>query len=97
MMDAVFATVAENSPPTEDDDGMILLSAHTPAHMKAVRASAGRYLPEKSIVLVNCQLSPVPRELMGGSTVYHILPLVVAKKSQTSEPICSVGIKNKKN
>mmetsp|Transcript_13693 Transcript_13693/g.22659 ORF Transcript_13693/g.22659 Transcript_13693/m.22659 type:complete len:126 (+) Transcript_13693:1-378(+) len=44
--------------------------------MLAVRALMAKYAKDKKIILVNCRLDPLPRELEKCNTVYHLTPLV---------------------
>lgn len=76
MMDQVGKAVNENGKPTDDEETIIILSAVGKDEMIAVRSLAAKYKGNKNIVLVNCQLDPLPRELIGAKTVYSILPLV---------------------
>ena len=76
MMDQVIKAVAANGQPIDDEDTIIILSAVQKDEMIAVRSLAAKYKGKKNIVLVNCQLDPIPRELIRANTVYSILPLV---------------------
>lgn len=76
MIDQVVKAVAENGKPAEDEETIIILSAVEKDEMVAVRSLVSKYKGEKNIVLVNCQLDPLPRELIRAETVYSILPLV---------------------
>jgi len=76
MIDQVVKAVGENGKPTEDEETIIILSAVEKDEMIAVRSLVAKYKGEKKIVLVNCQLDPLPRELIRANTVYSILPLV---------------------
>ena len=76
MMDQVVKAVAANGQPLEDEKTIIILSAVTREEMIAVRSLVAKYKTNKNIVLVNCQIDPLPRELIRAITVYSILPLV---------------------
>lgn len=76
MMDQVVKAVSANGKPTEDEETVIILSAVEKDEMIAVRSLVAKYKGKKNIILVNCQLDPLPRELIWANTVYSILPLV---------------------
>jgi Domain of unknown function (DUF1995) len=76
MIDQAIKAVTANAQPTEDEETIIILSAVTKEEMIAVRSLVAKYRRKKNIVLVNCQLDPLPRELISATTVYSILPLV---------------------
>lgn len=86
MIDQVIKAVAENGMPTDDEETIIILSAVNKNEMVAVRSLVTKYKGSKKIVLVNCKLDPLPRELIRANTVYSILPLVarpvVSEKQQ---------------
>jgi len=76
MFDDVIDAVDAHAVTDSFDDTLIVLSAHTPRDMIAVRRLVARYGDTKRILLVNCKLDPLPRELTSAETVYSILPLV---------------------
>lgn len=76
MMDQVINAVGENGKPTDEEETIIILSAVEQDEMIAVRSLVAKYKGNKKIVLVNCKLDPLPRELIRANTVYSILPLV---------------------
>jgi hypothetical protein len=80
MMENVVAALRANALLEEEEENLIILSAISREEMIAVRSLAAKYADQKSIVLVNCKLDPLPRELLGGQTVYSILPLIAQPK-----------------
>jgi hypothetical protein len=80
MMDDVIKAVRENALPTADEETIIILSAASREEMIAVRSLAAKYEGKKRIVMVNCDLTPMPRELTKAETVYSILPLIARQK-----------------
>lgn len=76
MVDNVMAAVSANALPRDGEDTIIILSACTKEELFAVRAMAEKYDRSKTIILVNCKLDPIPRELMRAQTIYSILPLI---------------------
>lgn len=91
-MEQVVKALQANALPQDDEDTMIILSAITREEMIAVRslvakygggATAGNTKP-RTIVLVNCKLHPIPRELFGAETVYSILPMMARPKETMS-------------
>ena len=76
MSESVVAAVKAHGLPKHDEETMILLSANSEAEMLAVRALVTKYKDSKQIVLVNCRLDPLPRELENCNTVYHLTPLI---------------------
>jgi hypothetical protein len=81
MMDKVAKAVSDNAQPKADEDTLIILSAISPQELIGIRGLVGKYKGEKKIVLVNCQLKPIPRELISAQTVYCILPLIARDKT----------------
>lgn len=84
MMDDVMSAVKANALPNDDEDTIIILSAITREELYAVRALVDKYKRKKKIVLVNCKLDPMPRELFAAQTVYSVLPLI-ARPSATAK------------
>lgn len=80
MMNDVIKAVRENALPTEDEETIIILSAASLEEMIAVRSLAAKYKGKKRIVMVNCNLTPLPKELAMAETVYSILPLIAQQK-----------------
>jgi hypothetical protein len=60
----------------EHNDAVIVLSSCSDAEMIAVRRIVATYEDKKTIILVNCKLNPLPRELIAAETVYSLLPLI---------------------
>jgi hypothetical protein len=80
MMNDVIKAVRENALPTEDEETIVILSAATREETIALRSLAAKYEGKKRIVMVNCNLTPLPRELAMAETVYSILPLIARQK-----------------
>jgi hypothetical protein len=80
MMNDVIKAVRENALPTEDEETIIILSAASREEIIAVRSLAAKYGGKKRIVMVNCNLTPIPKELTMAETVYSILPLMARQK-----------------
>eukprot|EP00978_Attheya_sp_CCMP212_P025430 scaffold81762_cov46-Attheya_sp.AAC.1 len=82
MLTDVVQAVSDNVVMDEEENLIILLSPHTPEEMIAVRSVIGKYgTSNKTIVLVNCELDPLPRELIRTDVVYSILPLIAASRN----------------
>lgn len=95
MIDNVVKALRANALPKDDEEILIVLSAITIEEMVAVRSLVAKYESSKQIILVNCKLNPIPKELYGAETVYSILPLIarpvdadsqVAPKDGKSQP-----------
>ena len=86
MKEDVINAVREHGQPTEEEDTLIILSAASPEELIGIRGLVGKFDKTKQIVLVNCQLQPLPRELMSAETVYSVLPLV-ARPTQSDRDI----------
>jgi hypothetical protein len=69
MMENVAEALRANALLEEEEENLIILSAISREEMIAVRILAAKYANQKSIVLVNCKLDPLPRELLGAQTV----------------------------
>ncbi|KAI2504613.1 DUF1995-containing protein [Fragilaria crotonensis] len=76
MSDSVVQAVKAHGLPKAEEETMILLSANSDEEMLAIRALVSKYADKKKIVLVNCKLDPLPRELEDCHTVYHLTPLI---------------------
>jgi hypothetical protein len=76
MSNDVVKAVKAHGLPQKEEETLILLSANSEAEMLAVRALVAKYMDSKNIILVNCRLDQLPRELENCSTVYHLTPLV---------------------
>ena len=76
MTDSVVQAVKTHGLPMTEEETMIMLSANSEEEMLAIRALVAKYAAKKKIVLVNCKLDPLPRELEDCHTVYHLTPLV---------------------
>lgn len=77
MIDSVIKAVAAHAQPKDDEDTIIILSAASNSEMIGVRSLVAKYQQQgKTIVLVNCSLDPIPRELISAQTVYSIQPLI---------------------
>ena len=84
MQRSVVEAVKENALPNDDEETMIILSAASPQELVGIRALVGKYQSTKNVILVNCMVKPLPRELVGAQTVYSILPLVAKPTSNPS-------------
>jgi len=84
MFSQVVRAVDSNALPLiEESESIVLLSACSDEEMVAVRRIVAVYENKKPIILVNCKLSPLPRELVAAETVYSLLPLM-AKPTESS-------------
>jgi len=82
MMNDVVKAVGMFAMPKEysnDEDAIIILSPVSQSEMIAVRSLVGKYGNSKTIIIVNCRLDPLPRELLMAETVYSILPLLARR------------------
>ena len=91
MMQEVVEALRQNAIPDDDQKNLIILSAIAVDELVAVRSLASRYAGEKNIILVNCKLDPIPRELYGAETVYSMLPLIARAKDAGSQTITRGG------
>lgn len=80
MVDDVIRAVSANAQPKDDEDTVIILSAISREEMIGVRGLVSKYGGNKTVLLVNCNLSPPPRELMKAQTVYSIQPFIARQK-----------------
>ena len=85
MMEDVVEALRANALPQEDEENMIILSAIEREEMVAVRSLAAKYSNQKKIILVNCKLNPIPKELYGAETVYSLLPLIARPSGADSQ------------
>lgn len=74
---AVRQAVQTHAEPFTEEGTIIILSAIDSAQMVAVRNFVQQHGDGKTILLVNCQLTPTPRELFFAETVYSLTPFVV--------------------
>lgn len=85
MMQDVVEALRRHALPDDDEKNLIILSAVSMDEMVAVRSLAAKYSGMKNVILVNCKLDPIPRELDGAETVYSILPLAARAKGVDSQ------------
>jgi Domain of unknown function (DUF1995) len=85
MMNDVVAAVKENALPLDEEEVLVFLSPCTKAEQYAIRALVSRYEFNKTMLFINCQLDPLPQELLRGTTIYSILPLIAKPRSGSSE------------
>lgn len=78
MMNQVMQAVSVNARARADEDTVIFLNpASSPEEVIGIRALAAKYRKSgKTMILVNCQLDPLPKELVDGVTTYSIQPMV---------------------
>eukprot|EP00977_Amphora_coffeiformis_P021693 scaffold9735_cov174-Amphora_coffeaeformis.AAC.7 len=76
MQGKVIEALKANALPKEDEEAIIILSAASPQELVGIRALVGQYQNTKKMILVNCRVTPLPRELARAQTVYSILPLI---------------------
>lgn len=86
MIDDVIAAVSANAQPTEDEETIMIVSAATPEEVIGIRGLVGKFKGKKNIILINCQIDNIPRELIGAQTVYSILPLIAQPKRSMEPP-----------
>lgn len=84
MMKEVVSKVKEFALPRPEEDLMILLSPSSREELVAVRALASKY-PDKTMVVVNSNLDPVPREWLQADVVYSIMPLKAQAKEDPDD------------
>lgn len=91
MFEKAIQAVSVNGQPKKDEDTIIILSAASEEETIGIRALVAKYQQSKTIVLVNCKMEPMPRELMQAETIYNLLPLIAkpADTEQESEPSVS--------
>ena len=82
LFDTVISAMSKNGKPRDDEETIVVLSPASVEEAIAVRALINSYRSKKSIILVNCKLEPLPRELSQAEVVYSLLPLV-ARASET--------------
>jgi hypothetical protein len=85
MADDVVRSLAANVRPADDESTIIILCARGRDEMVGVRHLVASYGDHKSIVLVNCCLDPLPRELLRAQTVYSVQPLIARPRASASE------------
>ena len=85
MADDILTALRQNARPLPNEDTLIILSSVSREEGIALRSLVASYQSTKTIVLVNCKVDQVPRELSKGETVYSVLPLV-AKNVQDNGP-----------
>jgi hypothetical protein len=85
MMEDVVQALRVNALPSDDEENVIILSAVSREEMVAVRSLVANYEGQKKIILVNCKLEPMPRELRNAETAYSLLPLIAWPKGPEAE------------
>lgn len=91
MIDNVVEALRKNALPNDDEENLIVLSAITLEEMVAVRSLVAKYESQKNIILVNCKLNPIPKELYGAETVYSILPFIARPVDADSQAVPKDG------
>ena len=76
MSDDIISALRVNARPLPDEDTMIILSAISREECIALQSLVVSFQSSKTIVLVNCKVDQLPRELSKVETVYSVLPLV---------------------
>jgi Domain of unknown function (DUF1995) len=74
MMNDVVAAVKANALPRDEEEILVFLSPCTKEELYAIRALVSRYESNKTMLFINCQLDPLPQELLRGTTVYSLRP-----------------------
>lgn len=72
----VLAALRIHARPGPEEDTMIILSAVSREESMALRSLVASFQSTKTIVLVNCRVEQLPRELSKVETVYSFLPLI---------------------
>lgn len=80
MMQDVVNALRRNALPADDEENIIILSAINRQEMIAVRSLVAKYEGSKKVVLVNCRLEPLPRELAKAETAYSLVALSARAK-----------------
>lgn len=83
--DVINAVDKQNS--CSDADAIIILSAISREEMIAIRRILELYDEKKIVILVNCKLTPTPRELLRAEMAYSLLPLVLVEKQQQTASV----------
>ena len=86
MQRSVVEAVKANALPRHDEETIIILSAASPQELVGIRALVGQYQSTKNMILVNCRVTPLPRELVKAQTVYSILPLIAKPTQAKPDP-----------
>jgi hypothetical protein len=89
MQRAVVEAVKANGLPTDDEETLIILSPASPQELIGLRGLVRKYQSSKTIILVNCRLDPLPRELIKARTVYSILPLIAKSVEVEGNPLAT--------
>ena len=88
----VVRAIQTHALPYDEEENIIILSAISREEMVAIRSLVDAYEGTKRIIMVNCKLDPMPRELLLAETVYSILPLMA--KPTGSESRKNAGTRN---
>ena len=80
MFDQVVRAVSLHAQPRDDEGTIIILSAVSTEEMIGVRGLVSKFSGKKTIIFVNCNFNPPPRELMRAQTVYNIQPFIARPK-----------------
>ena len=86
MSDDVVSALRVNARPLSDEDTMIILSAISREESIALQSLVVSFQSTKTIILVNCKVDQLPRELSKVETVYSVLPLVAKADGNNSGP-----------
>lgn len=88
MMNDICKLVSENAVPVsngKDEDILIISCPSSQAELIGVRWLVSKYGSNKTIIIVNNRLNPLPNELMEAETVYGVLPLIARSVGSASE------------
>ena len=84
MPGSVIRAVQLHGLPDDDEENIIILNGISREEMVAIRSLVDAYEASKNIIMINCRLDPMPRELLMAETVYSILPLIAKPTSSGS-------------
>jgi hypothetical protein len=87
MGQSVISALSMNGKPRDDEGTIIILSASSLEDLIAVRSLVATYGATKRIILVNCSLDPIPRELKHSETIYSVMPLIAKVKVKNANMI----------
>lgn len=89
MINDVCKLVSKNvmeSEQIETDDVMIINAPISQVELVATRWLISRYSMDKTIVIVNNRINPLPQEMMGAVPSYCVLPLIARTVQDSNNP-----------
>ncbi len=95
MINAVVKSVTTNGSPEQNDDVIVILAPTSQQELVGVRWLVSKYGNDKTIVIFNNKLNPLPNELMMAETCYSVFPLIA--RSAASATSQNEGEKQQEN